>query len=399
VSVGPLLVNLLANRRDPPLARLAALRDPERFVWHILPHAARTFALCITLLPRRLRLTLAVAYLYCRILDTYEDLLPGGEETRAALRHFCARFQEMEPPRPAQPVPESLAGDARHATHVLLVNRCALVDAVFCRLLPEHRAAVVRLVRRMGSGMAWSSGVLERQGGALRDVGQLSRYCWNVLGNPMLFAEEMQRLDRGLAPGAPPERLRICRAVGEAVQLANVTRDLEKDAGRGVYYHPDLRQGSPGPQDFREVRARLVLRALRLAPSFEAFIAEMPAGRVSRARGAAVVLAATTLAYYQRAAVRAGFWGEHPRLGVLSGISMWARSVWSRAAARRVLASLRQRFDEGFQRGAALARDPCVLDDTGFDVVEFFQRGEGEPEDGRQAAAGPVGENAMGGCR
>ena len=71
---------LTAKRDTPDLDRLNAETDPESFVWSILPHAARSFAASIVALPRRKGRAAAVAYLYCRMLDTYEDLYPSGGE-------------------------------------------------------------------------------------------------------------------------------------------------------------------------------------------------------------------------------------------------------------------------------------------------------------------------------
>ena len=72
---GLLMRGLQANRDAPDLEALSALAPAERFVWGILPHAARSFAPCILALPARLALPAALGYLYCRVLDTYEDLV------------------------------------------------------------------------------------------------------------------------------------------------------------------------------------------------------------------------------------------------------------------------------------------------------------------------------------
>ena len=96
--LGPIFVNLLANRRKPPLAKLKEIKDPEQFFWHILPHAARTFSLVIVFLPPRMRRALALAYLYCRMLDTYEDLLPTvheKEETTVHEKNYYKFREEM----------------------------------------------------------------------------------------------------------------------------------------------------------------------------------------------------------------------------------------------------------------------------------------------------------------
>src|SRR6266576_3401517 len=87
-----ILRDLVTSRDNPDLAALARIEDPEAFVWAILPHAARTFSACIALLPERSALAAAVAYLYCRMLDTYEDLVPDPAARVGALRAFAERL-------------------------------------------------------------------------------------------------------------------------------------------------------------------------------------------------------------------------------------------------------------------------------------------------------------------
>ena len=96
-----ILRDLVARRDSPNLKALDRIDDPERFVWAILPHAARTFSSCIALLPARSALPAAVAYLYCRMLDTYEDLVPDHRRRETALRAFAARFGTDGPLGPA----------------------------------------------------------------------------------------------------------------------------------------------------------------------------------------------------------------------------------------------------------------------------------------------------------
>jgi len=52
-TLGPVLLlqGLTVNRRRPDLESLARETRPERFVWRILPHAARSFAASIVVLP------------------------------------------------------------------------------------------------------------------------------------------------------------------------------------------------------------------------------------------------------------------------------------------------------------------------------------------------------------
>jgi phytoene/squalene synthetase len=376
--LGPIFVNLLANRRRPPLSKLREIKDPDRFLWHILPHAARTFSLVIVFLPPRMRRTLAVAYLYCRMLDTYEDLLPTIAEKQRALQSFIDRFNDPGNLRPAPTLDASLTTDLRESTHLLLVNRAGLVDRNFDCLNRHQQQAICRLVRRMGEGMIWSSHVFAEQDGVLQTPGQLSRYCWHVLGTPILFADEVQRLDQGLEPEVGDARLRSCAVVGEVIQLANITRDLEKDFDRGICYHPQLSglRGANRDHGIREVRSQLVLRAIRRFREFPNFFESIPAPRISRARGAAMLLIITTYAYYWRAAQKAGLpaFDARQRITRFSGTFTWLKCIFSRRAANRFLQWLEKTVLIAFDRCRPDRTKRFIFEDGEFDVVEVVRK-------------------------
>lgn len=372
-----ILVNLFANRRQPPLSRLSEINDPERFLWRILPHAARTFSFSIIFLPRRMRKTLAVAYLYCRMLDTYEDVLPGASAKESALKRFIQRLAGGGKPEPALPLDASLTADPRERTHLLLVNRADLIDRIFIQLPDAHQQAIRRLVRRMGEGMIWSSRVFAQQNGILHSPGQLSRYCWHVLGTPILFADEMQRLDQGLSIAAGDARLRSCAIVGEVIQLANITRDIERDYERGIYYHPDLAvlDGIGRGDRIRDVRSQLVLRALRLAVEFRPFVDAIPTPRISLARGAAILLVVTTISYYIHAAKNAGLpaFHDHERITRLGGAWTWFKCIFSRKATSVFLRWLEQTVQIAFKRCRPPSSQRFVYEDEEFDVVQVVR--------------------------
>jgi phytoene/squalene synthetase len=375
--LGPIFVNLLANRRNPPLARLREIQDPEQFFWHILPHAARTFSLVIVFLPPRMRRALALGYLYCRMLDTYEDLLPTVHEKEEALQRFVDRFGDPNSLKPAPALDPALTRDPRESTHLMLVNRAPDIDRNFVRLDRPQQDAVRRLVRRMGTGMIWSSRIFAQQEGVLQTAGQLSRYCWHVLGTPILFAEEMQRLDQGLSPEIDDARLRLCATVGEVIQLANITRDLEKDYERGIFYHPRLPglAGARRDQRIREVRSQLILRAIRRFRDFPRFFDAIPAPRISRARGAAMLLIITTYAYYWRAAQKAGLpaFDNRQRITRFGGTLIWLKSVFSSRAASRFLKWLETSVLMAFDRCQPEASKRFVWEEGEFDVVKVLK--------------------------
>ncbi len=372
--LGPIFVNLWSNRKKPPLTKLRAIEDPEQFLWQILPHAARTFSFVIVFLPPRMRRGLALAYLYCRMLDTYEDLLPTLPEKESALQRFIDRFDGSGKLKPAPSLDLHLTTDPKESTHVLLVNRAASIDAHFDRLVKPQQAAIRRLVRRMGEGMIWASRVFADQRGVLKTPGQLSRYCWYVLGTPMLFADEMVRLDRGLSPQIDDARLRLCAVVGEVIQLANITRDIEKDYVRGIFYHPQLPglEGIRRQQGILEVRRQLVLRALRQFREFPKYFNTMPTATISRARGAAMLLIITTYAYYWRAAQKAELpaFEKQERMTLMRGAVTWLKCVLSRRATARFLKWLEQTVIKAFERCKPDEGKVFIWEDGQFDVVK-----------------------------
>ena len=135
--LGPIFINLMANRRKPPLAELRAIQDPEHFFWRILPHAARTFSLVIVFLPPRMRRALALAYLYCRMLDTYEDLLPTVQEKEEALQRFMDRFDSSDGLQPAPALDPCLTTDPRESTHVPRISIATLSGWTVLNRMPS----------------------------------------------------------------------------------------------------------------------------------------------------------------------------------------------------------------------------------------------------------------------
>lgn len=320
---GLLLRDLREDRNHPDLESLGAIEDPEEFVWAILPHAARTFSACILLLPTPANLAAAVAYLYCRILDTYEDLLPDRETREAALAELAIRLDRLEETgelRQAPALPDALTIDERDRAHVLLVERTHLIDAVYRTLSDGVRPILRDLVRDMATGMGWSSATFAAQNGVLVDEEQLALYCRHVLGNPVVFTV---RLMRHLETGErelPTDIHEDSMRVGELIQLANVTRDIEKDLARGVAYHPslagDLGRDDRDEPELRErvarVRRELLRMAMLRAPSYRRMTAAMASGAVSVARASALLMLLFTDRYYAKCATRCGLngWGK-----------------------------------------------------------------------------------------
>ncbi len=342
---------LFVDRNHPDLVELGGEHDPERFVWRVLPHAARSFAASIVILPADKARASAVAYLYSRILDTYEDLCPERERREELLDAFAHRFETgvLSPPAP---VPDDLAVDERDRLHLLLIERCELIDTVYRSLPHQVQQSITRLVRSMADGMVWSSERFDHQGGVLTNAEQVSRYCRNVIGNPVLFA---LGLVSNTTPSAATERDAF--AVGEMIQLANITRDVEKDLARGIGYHPALKPylGNVGDsvrirETVQRVRDELVARAMSLVPAYRRLLSGVE--QAVSIRTAAVLMLLFTELHYRGCVARSGRepW-KGPR-GAFQVVLGAIPSLLSARWARRTIV----RIEAEFLRAAALLR-------------------------------------------
>jgi phytoene/squalene synthetase len=293
--------NLLANRSRPPIERLEREQDPERFLWLVLPHAARTFSLAIAALPARLARPIGVAYLCCRILDTAEDLARDPAERDALLDAAVALARDGVP---MPPVSAPWVQDARDRAHLVLVSRSDLVAKLLASVPGGARFRTAALVDRMAAGMKRAAQVRARTSGVVAGE-ERERYCRAVLAEPLAFAEGELREAVGLDPALAADRRATIGDVGELIQLANVCRDVEKDLARRVAYDPALEpwlDAGKAPVDVvLGVRRRILERVSALAPAIEPFFAGLPFGTISGARGAALVLLITTARFFQRA--------------------------------------------------------------------------------------------------
>lgn len=335
----------LLDRSKPDLVRLRSIEDPERFGWAVLPHVARSFGASIVMLPEAQALAACVGYLYARMLDTLEDLVPDEGQRVAGLRWFANRFSTGEMGTSA-PELEIVASNAQEDVDRLLVERCDSVDRLYAKLPDRDRREIASLISRMAASMEYWSATFARQGGALETDEQLAKYCDDVIGEPTRFA-----LGLIVRTPAPESHGRCITRVSELVQLANVTRDLERDLQHGVAYHPALKPflgctaTNPRVRDqIREVREELLIRALRCVPACGALLDELRLPAVSAARGSGVLLLLFTDRYYRTCAVKVG---REPWRGSRSKVALLGSAVVSSLSRRwavRVTRRIETRF-------------------------------------------------------
>jgi 15-cis-phytoene synthase len=211
----------------------------------LLNHHARTFAFAARWLPPDRRRAAVVLYAFCRTLDDLVDEPAAGRDPRAALAELAAWRAWFA------------AGQAAPAPREPLGRSLAAVQAAYA--IPED--CLLELI----DGLA--ADALPRE---LRDAEQLHRYCHAMAGTVGIAMAHVLGASSARAIAA-------AEALGIAMQLTNILRDVAEDLARDRLYLPldeltragssrahltNLLRAGHGPDDlFRAVMRRQVARA------------------------------------------------------------------------------------------------------------------------------------------
>ncbi len=264
----------MSERRTLPPAPLpppagASRAAEDRYLWRAFRHHSRTFSLATRLLPARVRLPVATLYLYCRTVDSVADERVLEVGAAQALDDLVEARHRLD---------RTLAGDPPDG---LLWRRLAEVHARF-RLRPEPLYELL-------DGAAW-----DLEGRGIRDTDDLLTYSGHVAGSvgAMMLPFLVER------PGDALPLEPAARALGQAMQLTNILRDVGEDVVRlGRVYLPDdalrrfavtradllgiARNGHGPSRDYAALVESVMATAERLYDEAEAGIEALP--RQSRA--------------------------------------------------------------------------------------------------------------------
>jgi squalene synthase HpnD len=189
--------------RDPTAGSPAAGPDPKRHVEDVVRRSGTSFFWGMRLLPKPKREAMFAIYAFCREVDDVADGdLPAARKA-AELGRWGEEIEALFAGRPTRPTTRALRQP---------VARFTLPEAEF---------------RAMIDGMAMDAG----QSVAVPDMATLERYCRCVAGavgllSIRVFGARSPRADGGAV------------ALGEALQLTNIVRDIAEDAALGRLYLP-----------------------------------------------------------------------------------------------------------------------------------------------------------------
>lgn len=193
----------------------------------VIKRNSRSFSLAARLLPKRFRDDVTSLYAWCRTVDDAVDHAANPEEAAATLADLRSDIDRVT----AGQTPN------RPATHWI----ASLIDSG--KVDPAHAIDLLEGMQMDASGFR------------VRTDGDLRRYCYHAAGSVGLM---MSRLMGVRDPAAQPHAI----ALGQAMQMTNIARDVLEDAERGRSYLPRI--ANPLSAAPREVKCE-VKRLLELA--------------------------------------------------------------------------------------------------------------------------------------
>lgn len=258
------------------------LNDAIRFTEEILPSVSRTFYLAIKFLPKKLGHPVGLAYLLCRIADTYEDSLilspsqrkdnllkyskllstPNGydEDILNDLKNSFVDYQQYL----------DISHSIDHLPNIKLVENIDMVLTAFDSLPENYRKHIFPRVREMAEGMATYTtfaGSNEPYVYYLRDENDWDKYCYYVAGTVGHMLTDIFSDYAGFSNNTR-QRLHILgRSFGLGLQKVNILKDAVIDTKRGICFLPRTlieRYGISFPGHFKGDIAGLVSKVVEI---------------------------------------------------------------------------------------------------------------------------------------
>lgn len=177
--------------------------DPRRHVREVVRRSGTSFFWGMRLLPAPKREAMFAIYAFCREVDDIADGDLPADRKAEELDRWRDEIDALYAGRPTRPTTRALLGP---------VERYALPEAEFMAMI---------------DGMAMDAGPAL----SAPDMATLALYCRRVAGavgllSVQVFGARSSRAGSGAV------------ALGEAMQLTNIVRDLGEDAARGRLYLP-----------------------------------------------------------------------------------------------------------------------------------------------------------------
>lgn len=201
----------------PPTQRAVSLSQADRYCWQLLAQSGSTFRISFYWLKREKRRGMSALYAFCRLIDDCVDSHLPPADAAAELARWREELQHLYHGSPRHPVMVALAP---HVARLQLPQSHfeALIEGMEMDLIPQNYAT----------------------------FDELYRYCYRVAG-------VVGRLSATLLSPQRHDLGEYAEALGIALQLTNILRDLEEDRQRQRLYLPqqELQHYRLTPADLR----------------------------------------------------------------------------------------------------------------------------------------------------
>ncbi|CAO3424874.1 presqualene diphosphate synthase HpnD [Azospirillum doebereinerae] len=178
-------------------------REPLAHVVEMVRRSGSSFYLGMRILPPERRRAMYAIYAFCREVDDVADGLDSDAVKRTELHEWRAEVERLYGGHPTRPATRALAGPVRR----------------FGLPRDEFLAIIDGMEMDLGNGLL------------APDEATLRLYCRRVAG-------AVGRLSLHVFGAVEPEARGFAVALGEALQLINILRDVAEDAERGRLYLP-----------------------------------------------------------------------------------------------------------------------------------------------------------------
>jgi len=235
---------IFKDRHNFDIQQLEKIKEDDIFIYEILPYVARAFALSIVVLPDQLSIPAALGYCYCRILDTFEDMLVDPVMRRSALQITTRLLKKIIRGKNCNAELRKISmyetvlvkTKKKDETYCLLVREIHRINRVFSNQDDAVKKMIYVLVKKMSKGMIKNTGDYKENNENISDK-KIRQYCKSVLGYPLLYICQLFQWYNGNPDYLHVKHKKEIIDFSQFIQLANITRDIEEDLLNNVVYH------------------------------------------------------------------------------------------------------------------------------------------------------------------
>jgi phytoene/squalene synthetase len=271
---------MFKDRHNFNIEKLEGVKGNEEFIYAILPYVARSFSLSIVVLPDKLSIPAALGYCYCRILDTFEDMLIDPMMRETALRLLPRIIKKLIKNQDCSADVKQIFNYEKYLvktkkkdeTYCLLVREINRINQVLCQQDHAVKDLIYRLVKKMSKGMIKNTGDYKEKKENITDK-KIHKYCKSVLGYPLIFMCQLLQWSKGVQDYLHITYKKDIIDFSQFIQLANIARDVEEDLLNNIVYHNLLvpyknkeeRKNLEDPilkRHIRQARKELIIKAI-----------------------------------------------------------------------------------------------------------------------------------------